>query len=250
MASVMGNKENRLLSKRNGRGNLLGVIYWMMKWAWTSQKIKWKGEHEAERWKRPCHCVGLTKDKSQEKLRDKQKGRLGLAEDPQPGLDRKAAGVPGCVVSELLPLQVSKQGCSHTTVCPTPHGRNKVTLGHRQQSLRLEALPLLLFNLLPARVIPERREGRSSPLLNDSTNLGFGFIFIPPYQIKSSKESGAWEEDGRESCRGASTPWQKEQPQGEEPPCTEQPLALLCSQRLGWFLHETPSPQREGCRVR
>lgn len=171
---------------------------------------------------------GTNERQKPRKLRDKQKGRLGLAEDPQPGLDRKAAGVPGCVVSELLPLQVSKQGCSHTTVCPTPHGRNKVTLGHRQQSLRLEALPLLLFNLLPARVIPERREGRSSPLLNDSTNLGFGLIFIPPYQTKSSKESGAWEKDGRESCRGASRPWQKEQPQGEQPPCTAvQPEAGL-----------------------
>lgn len=171
MASVTGKKEKRLVSKRNGRGHLLGVIYWVMKWAWTSQKIKWKGEHEAEHWKHPRHCAGLIKDESQEILEMNKRGGWGWRGRTAWFWTEKQQGFPA--------LQVSKQGCGRNSVCPTPHGRNKVTLGCRQESLRLQVPPLLLFNLLPARVIPKRGKGRSSPLLNDSTNLGFGFIFIP-----------------------------------------------------------------------
>uniref|UniRef100_A0A8D0EHD1 Uncharacterized protein n=1 Tax=Strix occidentalis caurina TaxID=311401 RepID=A0A8D0EHD1_STROC len=126
-------------------------------------------------------------------FKNKQKGRLGLAEDLQLGSGQKSSRGSWLHVERVIApagMQARMQAICHNRVCPDPDGRNKVTLGRRQENLLgLKFLPCSCFTLLPACVIPKRGRARSSPLLNDSTNLSLGFIFIPPYQIKNRNSS-------------------------------------------------------------
>lgn len=97
MAIVAINKEKRLVSKRNGRGHLLQDLYWVMKWAWTSQKIVWKGEHEAVCWKHQQHwCVGTKKDECQETPRRNKRGSASCGSTAWVWMEKQQGFLAAC----------------------------------------------------------------------------------------------------------------------------------------------------------
>lgn len=143
----------------------------MMEWAWTSQKIKWKGKQGAGEvfqydWKCECYwCLRIIKDKRPRASRDKQKGRLGVAEDPRLGSRQKSSRGSRLHAESINALQVSKPGCglSATMVCVPflmAEIRSHLAAGRRTW---FEGPPLLLFSSPVSSCHPQR--GREDPAL-------------------------------------------------------------------------------------
>lgn len=81
---------------------------------------------------------GNNKRQKPRNSRDKQKRRLELAEDLQLGSGHKSSRGSRLHVERVIApagIQARMQAICHNSVCASPDGRNKVTLGCRQENL-------------------------------------------------------------------------------------------------------------------
>lgn len=150
-----------------------------MSWSFRENPVAGRARGTALEMPVPLMCGNSERQKPRHSG-DKQRRRLALTEALWLGLGRRAAAAPGCVL-ESCPCRYLGQGwCLSTAVSvPLPLAEIKPNLAAGRRTW-CAAPSLLLFNSPASTCHPSEGEGRSSPVLEDSTKLWVGFIYTPP----------------------------------------------------------------------